>query len=687
MKVQSKTTRSEASFRSLTRLILPIAFGEWCEERLAPGRKRARDLTQLIDQEVGPQTSTSDSAEPPILSDSLVANAIYQRLIRRLLVPGNSDWVLDDNSWKSQRDVLLPQVINSLITRAIEPSATQRRDGLKVEDITVLKLRRESTSAKKWIQGEVVSIKRSKELYFAFVEDIRLSLCSTGIALLELDLHLLSPSDFEAEERRASLADFTHAMHRCDADSQTELVEVRTRVTGLLQPAKAHLRPLASDSFEQSKSLALKDLDASLRGIAGHAMTKLKAILFPGDDDKFNKTETQRAWFEDIVERGQHDEQSKQHFVSELESVIAEVANSRTGKNGTTTHEQVESLSRELFAALLAVGTKTAQDGFHSWTPQDLVTWTLGQLGIPKERADRDCMRDVLTGDRFFVFSHINIDDDSVDWLGDPQVRHYAAQLARHHKKGTADFLVGRKGRYPGGCYVTEAKFCATALEGSSVIQVPGGNRHHQENLQGVRVRQFMLIRLGLLYRYSLLNLSFAGDDLRGLTGEAEIERIELLCQAVDEFGHRLYHGHISNFSHLQAFFDVVLKAFNVERLWDDLEKDLPRVLERRKLLIERQLKKQREEDEARDIEREKRRDHRQRRIEFGAQWLGLPLAAVLVLKELNELDEKLELGFEHFQDLFPNGWAFVLAWALGAVIFGGLVKWLARKYVDKDHD
>ena len=45
--MQSKPIRGENKFRSLTRLVLPIAFGEWCEERLAPGRKRARDLTQL----------------------------------------------------------------------------------------------------------------------------------------------------------------------------------------------------------------------------------------------------------------------------------------------------------------------------------------------------------------------------------------------------------------------------------------------------------------------------------------------------------------------------------------------------------------------------------------------------------------------------------------------------------------
>ncbi len=660
----------------LMRLVLPITFSEgyddWLEDKDASSQGRGKHLEQLLTERIGPRGPTEEGAgEPEITDETLASVAVYHRLVRKLLRASEGspepDWQLDKDLDEKQRDVLLPQVISTLLTRS-------RDKLLGFEDITVLKL--SGSKAREWNQGGLLALKRntSRKPYYALLEQIRLTLCSTGIGLLEIDLHPINPEGTLSEPNTKrffdALAPITSLCHRAEDNSTDQCVAFETDWLDILLRNEPGYQDLATALFRYFKQQvsprlfpqAEKDQAIADKRRVAAALQAFYAELRDEPSPPKKEHESQEAWKERKKLAQDLRNEQRQTFVARLRSRLGAKDQDAASPSAAKTL-----LEEKLKEAGLSEPGDVAEDvlkAFNSvvrdlddsatrscWQPQDMTRWLFrDQLGMPEAVEAESDNRHILSGDRFFVFSHINTATPSCEYLKQEQVQRAVARVARHTDKNSPDLVTGSDATFSGGCFVTSLRFTSTSLEGCAVL-VTGDGKDNYDPTEGIRIRQFMLVRLGLLYRYSLLNLSFAGDDLRGKKGNKAIDRIDLLCRAVDEFGHRLYHGHISNFSHLQAFFDVVLKAFNVERLWNDLEKDLPRILERRTLLIEKQAATRRD------------------KVAFVATVFGVPLTALFLLKEFYELADRLDLGLPDPKG--AQGWLFLAGFGLGTLILG----------------
>jgi hypothetical protein len=675
---QSKKDPGRLRESVLTRLVLPVDFSHAFKERLNQHEGDRKNALEALLNKHFPMPNNGELNEPAIHDETLAANALYHRLVHRLLVsskestPECGRWELDTKILGAQSDVLLPQVIKALLTR----------DRQIVEDITVFKLSPENGT---WpCPGELLSIKHRGSERFALLSDLRLTLCSTGVALLEIDLHLVTSKELLTSEPTPffdELAAFTNRIHRVDEPSKGQCVTFDTDCWGLLLLSGGKIDGLRKQLFKDITKKAEKAAsDNAQKPIISRAFGNLQQQVSTTLADGNSSPE----WAQELVSL-LRDGSTEIETTGELHRALVEqLKSAMTSPDATGDSPETDELATNILREI----PSAAHDGSDSWSPSRFIDWLLQDVlqvpGFERPANNTERGRHVLSGDRFFVFTHVNTRDAPEVWLHDEVVQQQVARLARHTKPGAPDYITGQAGVYSGGGFVNSIRYASTCLEGCAVLSADKQEGNYTSK-DGVRVRQFMLVRLALVYRYSLLRLSFAGDDLRHVEGEKAVAEIDLLCHALYLFGHRLYHGHISNFSHLQAFFDVLLDAFAIEKLWQDLEKDLPRILERKEMLLERDQRKiaedqrkiaeklredaenEREEEQKREARREKRRARYDKLVTY----LGVPGAMVLVLKEFYELSERLELGLPEPK----GGWGWL---SIGGLFLLGLFGWVA---------
>ncbi len=294
--------------------------------------------------------------------------------------------------------------------------------------------------------------------------------------------------------------------------------------------------------------------------------------------------------------------------------------------------------------------------GPQRWGYDELVREVFEELGLPGSAEKRGEL--LLNGDRMFTFTHLGLPASSACTVA--QQRALAARLSRRHDTKHApsgsDGAATAAGLFEP--FVTLRYH--VSLEGVAAVQAEGGNSEFFAQVQVVRERHFGLVLLALLYRFALLNLSLEGTRERSRDEEVELAHIERLRDRVEHFTHWVYHGHVSNITHLQGLFDLLLERMNVRRLWEDVERDIPQYLERRRTLLE------------------KRAEARREKIEDALKILG----AIFVSVQAIDLAEKF--GFD-----LP-GWASALdvPWRLallsGAAVLAGLIAWFWHKRMER---
>jgi hypothetical protein len=590
--------------------------------------------------------------------------AIYEELVRRLNAGARSGGAreakgetprwreLEEGHLTNLGSVLLEQIVGGMFRSKeglrevslfrLDRGVRQQRFGSAISLVTPKMYKRLCGGAGLGVDaGQPDSV---PETFTCTVSDVSLVLCSTGVGLLIADLHLWDlakptagpegvDSDFEPR-----LLEFVNICQYYGGSARSDQAPVFLPHAPLLLAADALVAAaLGKEYLEPVRRTLLSQVDplvaetcrgTSLEGSAEEVARCFKAelgkrvftpILGSLDSDSVEGV----SWTEvaDWLAGGESKNADSQ-LKRGLEALRSGSPQSIKGLDGPGQHAVQTCWGQvvdRLGASLVEMHLQGAK-AWPSWRWQDLAAFVLEDLGL--QAPPNETPAHFLNGDRFFIFSHVSCPGQLK--IDPGAKREFAAHLSlregsKYLPNVDSDDLVGAF-----QCSF-ETHMVAMALEGVAVLQAEGLNPEHAEDSSSVRFRQFLLVMLGLIYRFTLLDIAFAVSGKRLDDSRKELEEIQRLDDRVSHFTNRIYNSHVSNFSHLQALYEKIHSRFKLDKLWSDVDRDVSQYLERRKR-----------------IEAE-RSEAARSRFRFGVTWLVMLVGSKDVLELFSKLHKLAE--------------------------------------------
>ncbi len=686
-KGQSKSTETTERIvkSSLVRVALPFSYSRHYDERvesLLGARPRPAALAEVLASDLGIE---GEAAAACFASGQPIFHALLKRLREPPVAEGQraARWRPERGGLRRElNSVLLPQQVELLLGRDDD-------DGVG-DDIAMFALDEGQLRGR---FGELVFASTSqhhdaalsgrrpllpKSGAFCIVQALRLVLCSAGVGIILLDLHPVLST--EAPEKEDAWERWLGEVTGFVASTQYVPGGQRdSKTTLFLAPDPVLLASVERDLMG-AKGAIIADVGARLADrVAKGALSLLgeahpevgKIEVLPGKlvgairartnmickaffdatgDSAVPADDPARAAIAAHVQRPAGTQgRGRELLVLRMEACHQSLGiwpwerqGSGAGKESVELaigqacaqafDAQVESFLDVLAGAmpLSAPPSDPAIEGSRTWNYDDVIQLVFGDLGLPM--AIEDHGRLLLSGDRMFTFTHIRLPKDTFG--DDERQRALAMRLSRRHDLGHDSSPTDGRVDAPGMFEPFDTLRYAVSLEGVCAVQREGSNSQFFQQVQVVRERHFSLVLLALVYRFALLNLTLEGTRVRSRAEDTELAHIERLRARVEHFTHWVFHGHVSNITHLQGLFDLLLERMNVHRLWGDVERDIPQYLERRKTIIEKREQQRREVVEA-----------RKERFEKMISILG----AVFVVASLIELGEKFGLDVSGF--------------------------------------
>ncbi len=620
----SRSAADEVTRRSLVRLVVPVSLSAdldaWLESP-DPGRAhdRVRELTRRV-EELLPDVSLGESASLARRHRFPTHIARWRRLKQRGWAP------LAANRLDDLRSVLAPQVVDTFDpgdTDLPAPVAVFSRSAPEVAERygQVHVLLSESRAARAGAHPIGAS-----DGHLCVLGRLQLILCSVGVALVVIDLHPLLGADLDGAEleRFVAAAQYVPGFHR-----RGQAPVLASPLGPVVAAVGAHVAPLRHALRKQLGAVMGKDLPPEQRRLANLVAGALleRADVAPAQA---------RALSEWVA--GARVASPPEEVRALLDQAMVDAGAGPEEAGPLVDH----------FAGCLR-GLAPAGEALPL---RELLDDALVDLGM--HCTGDAARRVVLNGDRAFAFTHARTS------LQGAEACRLAARLSRRHTRAYST--------RPGDGDPTSDQFFqpfsdrvhALALEGVALVDLPGPNQEFALNLTVPRERHWLLVALAMVYRYALLNMTLHSVSIRDSSPAEELKVTERLHRRIEYFTHWIYHGHVSNISHLQDLFDAVLARANVAGLWEQLDRDIPRYKAFREA-VEREA-------------REKRGRHIELVVSVGA--------AFIVVKEVLELIQMLTSSQVHdVLDQWVHGpevAAGAVAAGVGAAVLA--VRWLVRR-------
>ena len=636
--------------RSVTRLILPFSFSQYFmdyqERENIPLHKFMRETLKISPDNIKSYCNTKFP--------------IYNFLFNTL--KNSNSWnLLEEGMQTNYKSVLLPQLVSILLSPKNNPT---NKKGYPPE-ISIFRMENEcrkksfgdflfTTKSKDQINFKKKKKRNSQsnDGFFCLLSDIRLIVSSTGVAVIQLDLHLCNIGEADKplvnKEFKKKLMDFVSLCQYFPSKQRKEISPIFVRnhpmILTSLDPSLEvfkidYLKKMLNEFTDYFKK-EINNKKQTL--IEQHGTATDKAFNHMIGEAKRNISEDKANFFKIFEENISNPTLSNEDIDQKIKWLENPIKDELTREQVNVLRPKIQ---QELILMMKQIPdwikkknkpesqkNETNTECNRTWEYDSLVKYIFKTMNPPNDADTNndsaednkisfnsdDADRLFLNGDRMFIYNHVLLDPE--EKITDDNNEAFAYRLSRRHNTNYALVPMQNKNEIISTYQPFETIYYNIALEGIAVLQATGDNSMFDKDSSILRERHFLLILIALLYRYNLLNIVFQ-SVINEENIEDESEQVEKLNSRIEHFTHHIYHSHISNITHLQNLFVVLFKQMDIKLLWEDTDRDIAQYLERKRMFIERQKE--------------------QRRKKFGI-FITI-IASLIAFKDILELLSKLE--------------------------------------------